>query len=485
MRKRTVALLLVMVMVVASALVGCSSSNNETNDKTNDKTSSTPTTNEATQNTDNTNDDSSEPVELTIWTHESTSQRVAAWDYVIKAFQEKYPNIKVTNEVVLWDDFQSKFLNAIQTNTAPDLVAVTETTWSSGYQVGGLVSLDDVVNNLDVTIMDNLIASYKTDGHYYAIPFASNCEMLFYRPSMLKAAGLTEPPKTWDELLDYAKKLTVDKDGDGTPDQYGIGITTGRNDLAQNTFAAFMATAGVDVFDKEGNVDFNNEKIVSTFKLYKDLAAYTPAAASGWSWGEIEMNWAAGTFAMFPYSSPNLSALLEANDTDIACALLPSPDGSNVGHCNMVHSLAMTADCESRGNKEAASKFLQFILQPEMSYVLSVCQEPGLYFPTTKEGNELLASGYFNEEAFPLKNWDNTEGSATQTILANINDVGAQTLSVAHAFGHKYGPVNLNFASIYGSQVFADVIQKCIIDGESPEDAVKWGADSLEELASE
>lgn len=422
--------------------------------------------------------------EITIWTHESTSQRVAAWNYVISAFQKEHPNIKVTNEVVLWDDFQSKFLNAIQTHTAPDIVAVTGTTWASGYQVGGLIPVDGILNSLDVNIYESLLDGYRTGGNCYAIPFANNVEMLFYRPSMLEAANV-EVPTTWDKLLAAAEKLTIDKDNDGTIDQYGIGISTSRSDLCQNTLAAFACTTGTDYFDADGNVTFNSDEIVSAIQLYADLAKYTPDASSGWSWGEIEMNWAAGSFALFPYCSPNLSALLEAGDTDIACAPLPSPDGKNNGHSDMVHSLAVTKDCETKGNFDAVATFLQFIMKPEMAYVLTVCQEPGLYFPTSQEANALLESGYYNEDAFPIKNWDFSEGSVMQNIIANINAAAAQSIETAYAPAHKHGAVCLNFASMYGSQVFADVMQRVIINNESAQDAAAWGQAQLEEMAAE
>lgn len=65
-----------------------------------------------------------EKVELTIWQHEPTEQRVTAWNTVIEKFQEENPNITVNMEVVLWDDAQAKMLNAIQSNTMPDMNVV-------------------------------------------------------------------------------------------------------------------------------------------------------------------------------------------------------------------------------------------------------------------------------------------------------------------------------------------------------------------------
>lgn len=54
-----------------------------------------------------------------------------------------------------------------------------------------------------------------------------------YRPSLLKEAGYDAPPQTWDELLDMAKTLNKDTDGDGTIDIYGVGITASRSSITQ------------------------------------------------------------------------------------------------------------------------------------------------------------------------------------------------------------------------------------------------------------
>ena len=59
---------------------------------------------------------------------------------------------------------------------------------------------------------------------------------------------------------------------------------------------------------------------------------------------------------------------------------------------------------------------------------MTVCSEPGLFFPTTVACNDLIAEGYMVEEYFPLENYDHTEGSPTRKIFDNI----------AKAFGSLY-----------------------------------------------
>ena len=57
--------------------------------------------------------------------------------------------------------------------------------------------------------------------HYYAVPFALVNTVLYFNKDMFDAAGIAYPTDdwTWEEFREAAKKLTIDKNGDGTPDQ--------------------------------------------------------------------------------------------------------------------------------------------------------------------------------------------------------------------------------------------------------------------------
>ena len=35
------------------------------------------------------------------------------------------------------------------------------------------------------------------------------------------------PPQTWDEVIEYGKILTVDQNGDGVPERWGLGRSMG------------------------------------------------------------------------------------------------------------------------------------------------------------------------------------------------------------------------------------------------------------------
>ena len=53
-----------------------------------------------------------------------------------------------------------------------------------------------------------MVSSMKVDGEYWGLPTAVRSLALFYNNDLLKEAGLSGPPQTLDDLVDYSKKLT-------------------------------------------------------------------------------------------------------------------------------------------------------------------------------------------------------------------------------------------------------------------------------------
>lgn len=86
------------------------------------------------------------------------------------------------------------------------------------------------------------------NGKQYAMPFNKSQMVLYYNEGMLKDAGV-EVPKTWAEWTEASKKLTVDKDGDGTPEIYG---TVFANNLSTD-IAPWFKQAGGDTMDEATN----------------------------------------------------------------------------------------------------------------------------------------------------------------------------------------------------------------------------------------
>ncbi|MEW6635224.1 MAG: ABC transporter substrate-binding protein [Actinomycetota bacterium] len=56
------------------------------------------------------------------------------------------------------------------------------------------------------------IESLTYEGGIYGVPWFTDAGMLYYRQDLLEEAGFSEPPQTWEELKEQAKKITRDND---------------------------------------------------------------------------------------------------------------------------------------------------------------------------------------------------------------------------------------------------------------------------------
>ncbi|SDH43420.1 multiple sugar transport system substrate-binding protein [Lentzea fradiae] len=110
---------------------------------------------------------------------------------------------------VQWNpgDYDSKLATSLLSDGGPDVFE--STTQVSSVRAGQLVPLDDVLGDARSDFTRSILETHTVDGKVYGIPQAVDMQMLFYRKSMLAAAGV-QPPSTVDELVDAARRLTRD-----------------------------------------------------------------------------------------------------------------------------------------------------------------------------------------------------------------------------------------------------------------------------------
>ncbi|MBI3457971.1 MAG: extracellular solute-binding protein [Candidatus Rokubacteria bacterium] len=141
------------------------------------------------------------------------------------------------------------------------------------------------------------------------IVYSAQAQLLFIRKDLFKKYNV-KVPATMEELEAAAKALTIDEDGDGTPDIYGfLAIPTGGPATAP--FGTYLWNFGGSWFKRDASgkkvSNVNSKESVDAFEFYGRLVRkYGPKAAL--TNGELENNslFAAGKVAML--SSLNYAA---------------------------------------------------------------------------------------------------------------------------------------------------------------------------------
>ena len=167
-------------------------------------------------------------------------------------FHKRNPDIKVNLEPVSYGEKETKYTVESAAGKAPDVFHVHAFSLPMFFGRGFAKDLTPFIEKEGPGFLDAWydlpIKLMKHKGIVHAMPGDYMTMVLFYNAEMFKAAGLDpdKPPKTWDEFLAYAKKLTRDTDGDGKVDQWGFGTLGSKSPGFTLRFGPFIWSFGAD-----------------------------------------------------------------------------------------------------------------------------------------------------------------------------------------------------------------------------------------------
>jgi sn-glycerol 3-phosphate transport system substrate-binding protein len=208
---------------------------------------------------------------LVFW-HAKSGHRGKVWAKMVDEFNKTHPDIQVTATyqggytVTL-----QKITTAIAAGATPDASEIPNRYGIPQFaESRKLLALDQFISKQDKA---DFFQGGLQRGIYkdklYALPNAVSNSLLFYNADMFREVGLDpdKPPKTWEELISYAKKLTRDIDGDGKIDKWGLGTHTTTNYFLY----ALILQNGGKLFDSVGNPAFTSQEAVEACQFWSDL----------------------------------------------------------------------------------------------------------------------------------------------------------------------------------------------------------------------
>jgi ABC-type glycerol-3-phosphate transport system substrate-binding protein len=155
------------------------------------------------------------PVTITMWDLWS-GEEGKPFNDALKGFTKKYPWITVKQIVqpnTPNDTFNPNLVNAINGGNAPDVAMPFGPDYIGQYCSTGLwQDLAPYMQADQVNIDDfapGAITYTNSGGKQCALPSLTDAYGLYYNTKLLQQAGIAGPPKTMDELMADAKKLTV------------------------------------------------------------------------------------------------------------------------------------------------------------------------------------------------------------------------------------------------------------------------------------
>jgi multiple sugar transport system substrate-binding protein len=350
-----------------------------------------------------------EAMKLTIW---------GWWADRMKFFEEagaKYTemNPNVTFEVLSVDqDYWTKLFAAVPAGTGPTMAKMQTTNYFNMLSQEMILPLEEL--SFPMEELKTLFPNHDWEGYgAYVIPEGNQPALMIYNKEMFGNAGLDPevPPKTWDEFVDMAKKLTK-ADASGLLEVEGVAF----DDWLPNLNLLYQQ--GAMVVKEEGGTkvaNFDTPEMGVTWQFFQDAyfthkywdkdfpywteALGTEKAAMGlgesWAWGDMNAN--------FPEAAAKMGL-----------AKPPTPTGEADPYYGRQNSVLGLASMINRPEPETdeGRKFLEFLYKEDLDSQFNISHIAGL-LPAHKDNltrEEVVNDPYYGLAAeLVAKEYDTVE----------------------------------------------------------------------------
>lgn len=280
------------------------------------------------------------------------------------AFEKDHPDIKLVPVDSPFTGFHDRAIVLHQAKKLPDVLLV-QVDWVAEFADLGMIEpIDERIAKEPKEFFSNIPVTFHQQwkGKQYYLPIESGAVALFWNTDLFKAAGLSGPPKTWDEFADYARKLTV-------PDKRQFAVTgTLQGEPPTNmTYDIYplLLQNGAKLIDTTTNkAVFNSPEGVAAIEWYAERVNKDKISVPGvLSNGEKEKraNFASGNVAMM-FEGPWGIAIQKQLNPKLNYDIAPLPVGKTSG--TMVRGSLNTLTSQAQ-DKEAAWTFMKWMSGPK------------------------------------------------------------------------------------------------------------------------
>ena len=426
------------VVILATLITACGSANKTGTTSANDQSSTsdtTPTTT-AEQKAPVSGD-----IKYNFWGNADQAKAIQAQ---IDNFTTKNPSIKVSLDFSDWGNYWTKLATQCAAGGAPDAFAMSNTLYLSSYASKGyLADCGELADkdNLDLSkYYKSALDLSSYNGKLVGMPQDINTIILAYNVDMFNKAGLKVPDEntTWDDVLNMAKALTLDKNGKTAADagfdpknvvQWGLANYStwvdGFVDPMSNSFGEGL----VSLDGKKSNLLGDASK--KTFQYMYDTVwkdHVSPDFDTVPAWTDI---FAQGKCAIYPLASYLLYGYADpTKNININYDVMQMPKGTSGKNFNPVQSKGICISSTSK-NIPAAWEFVKYIAS-EDCYRSVVKNGAGLS-PMPAVNNEVFLNVSFGpkntkqvyldalENACPL--WQTVRAGDANTKIGEIAEV--------------------------------------------------------------
>lgn len=205
----------------------------------------------------------------------------------------------------------------------------------------------------------------KLDGEYWTIPTAVRTLALFYNKDLFEEAGLDpdSPPETWDELADYAEKLTIGE-ASGRLEQSGLAWEPSQQGHHWLRDGLTYQAGGQVLSDDRKTVVWGDDPAgLEAFKYWLSFPGELGTSQQGFYTDDVTA-FSTGKAAMNIDGSFRIGSL-QSDAPDLNYAIAPLPGKDEMSTNTSFWTNGITSKVE--GDKlDAAVKFLEFLTSEDV-----------------------------------------------------------------------------------------------------------------------
>ncbi|MBI4924234.1 MAG: extracellular solute-binding protein [Devosia nanyangense] len=370
---------------------------------------------------------------LTHWAPDTVAKLEAA----AAAYTQSHPDTKITVRAVPFGDLLTTLRTSGGGADGATIAGIYDA-WLPDLSKDKLVAPvpDAIAADTKVNWPAGVVGAASIGGVLYGIPNEIDVYALNYNKKLFAAAGIAEAPKTWDEFLVDAEKLT-----DKSKGQQGFGMINSWAAGVLHPFSSLLVSNGGDLV-VDGKPTLDSDAAKQTFELYETLISkgYSDpamATADANTTGPFLDNFVSGKTGMIIMANWWESALKGGMGdalADIATAPIPVGPSGDVPR-SISYSWMTVVNAKASADEQAAAwDFLNWLNGPDSG--------PN---GASAMGDILMSMGILPSRT--------SDGAAFADRLAGDPFLTGYTETLANAKG---------FPVVLGGQEFSEALQKTL-----------------------
>lgn len=301
---------------------------------------------------------------LTHWSPET----VTALKADVVEYQKTHPKVEIDVKAVPFADLLTTLRSQAGSSSGPTISSIYDL-WLPELVRDGTLAKAPAANAAEVTSGwgKSLVADATVQGALYGYPNEVDLYALNYNKRLFRAAGISAPPTTWDELKADAQKLTK-RDG-GRITQQGFGLISSWAAGTVHPFASLLNSNGGALI-ANGKPTLDTPQAAQTFQLIEDLVKtdkVTDASmgtADANTTGPYLDNFVSGKTAMIIMANWWESALkagMKGKFSDIGTAPIPTGPSGDGPHPVSYSWMTVVNGKAGDAKQKAAWEFLSWL----------------------------------------------------------------------------------------------------------------------------